>query len=219
LALQWLARMAEVRSAETVAELEILIAVLRRELWRERRRLSLTVHGPIQSALVAAAVTLSRPGFVAEQIPALAGTLDQAMAHIDRSAGAPPPIEAAARDLSALWVDSAHVDFRSSADVSAAIDADEALRAVVIEVMREGVSNAIRHGSADRIDIALSRPRPEVITVMITDDGDGAPSSTVPGLGSAMFDEVALGWCLARHGTGTHLEVELAIGRDVRRFA
>ena len=212
MALQWLARTAEVRSAETVAELERLTAVLRRELWHERRRLALTVHGPIQSALVAAAVTMSRPGFSADQIPSLAETLDQAMTHIDRSAGPPPTVAAAARELAALWVESARVTFAGTHEVAEEIDADDALRAVVIEVMREAVSNAIRHGAADSIDVSLFRHETGTITVSVEDDGDGAPSRVDSGLGSAMFDEVALHWHLGRKEATTRLEVVLATG-------
>lgn len=210
MSLQWLARTAELRSAETVTELEQLTAVLRRELWHERRRLAFTVHGPIQSALVAAAVTMSRPGFSADQIPGLAATLDQAMAHIDRSTGPPPPARAAVRDLAALWVESARVTVKATDDVVEAIDADDALRAVVIEVMREGVSNAIRHGAADSIVISLLRHETGALTVSVDDDGDGAPTRIEWGLGSAMFDEVALRWQLERIGTTTRLEVILA---------
>lgn len=210
MALQWLARAGELRSAETVTELERLTAVLRRELWHERRRLALTVHGPIQSALVAAAVTMSRPGFRADQIPSLTATLDQAMTHIDRSAGPPPPIRIAARDLAALWVESAHISFIPTKDAGEAIDSDDALRAVVIEVMREGVSNSIRHGAADIIDISLHRQETGTITVTIEDDGDGPPTRIEWGLGSAMFDEVALQWQLQRTGAATRLEVVLA---------
>ena len=212
LALQSLARKAELNRAETVAELERLTAVLRRELWHERRRLALTVHGPIQSALVAAAVTMSRPGFSADQIPSLAATLDQAMTHIDRSAGPPPPVGAAGRDLAALWVESARVTFAAPHEVAEDIDSDDALRAVVIEIMREAVSNAIRHGAADSIDISLLRHETGTITVSVDDDGDGAPSRVDRGLGSAMFDEVALNWQLERTGTTTRLEVVLATG-------
>jgi predicted membrane protein len=214
LALQWLARTTEVRSAETVSELEILTAILRRELWRERRRLALTVHGPIQSALVAAAVTMTRPGFTADQIPALSARLDQAMAHIDRSAGPPPPIGVAARDLAALWVGSAEITFGDTGDVLALVDADEALRTVVIEVMREGVSNAVRHGAADAITISLSRPAREIVRVAVLDDGDGAPTLTTPGLGSAMLDDVAVTWSLTRDGACTRLVVDLALEAD-----
>ena len=216
ISLQWLARTAELRSAETVASLERLTAVLRRELWHERRRLALTVHGPIQSALVAAAVTMSRPGFSAEQIPGLAARLDQAMTHIDRSAGPPPPLRAAARELASLWVESARVEVETTDEITEAIDADDALRAVVIEVMREGVSNAIRHGAADTIDIALLRHEMGAITVCVEDDGDGAPTRIERGLGSAMFDEVALVWHLERVGAITRLEVVLATGTSTR---
>lgn len=210
-ALQMLARRAELSSAETVAQLEILTAALRRELWRERRRLALTVHGPVQSALVAAAVSLSRPGFTSADVPALAAALDQAMTNISRSDGKPPPITAAFRDLAALWTDSAQVTFAADASVAELIDADEPLRTTVVEVMREGVSNAVRHGAADSIAIGVSSPVPGIIRVTIDDDGDGPPMTASPGLGSSMLDDVALDWSLTRAGTITSLEVELGI--------
>lgn len=217
LALQRLARMAELRSAETVAELDILTAALRRELWRERRRLALTVHGPIQSALVAAAVTMSRPGFTAEQVPGLAATLDQAMTHIDRTAGPQPPVRSAARDLASLWVDSALVTLTIDEEVADAIDADEALRTAVVEVMREAVSNAVRHGDADAVSVVVTRPAHGIVRVVVHDDGDGPPMTAAAGLGSGMFDEVALDWSLVRTATLTILEVELGIDSGPER--
>lgn len=211
IALQRLARGAELRSAETVAQLDVLTAALRRELWQERRRLAFTVHGPIQSALVSAAVAMSRPGFTAEQVPALTATLDEALAHIDRSTGPPLAVRSAARELAALWTDSARVAFAIDNTVADAIDADEALRAAVIEVLREAVSNAVRHGSSDNVTIVISQPVREIVRIVVTDDGDGPPSKTTPGLGSVMFDSVALGWALTRSDLLTSLEVELAI--------
>lgn len=214
IAFQTLARNAELERAETVAELEGLTAVLRRELWRERRRLALTVHGPIQSALVAAAVTMSRPGFTAEDVPGLVDTLDQAMAHINRTAGPQPAIDAASRDLVALWTDSAAVTITMTPNVAATIDLDEALRAVVIEVLREGVSNAIRHGAADTITADVNRPARGILRLSIEDDGDGPPLAATPGLGSAMLDEVALTWSLRRTDAITRLDVDLALSEE-----
>lgn len=211
LVLQRLARRAEVRGAETVAELDVLTAVLRRELWRERRRLALTVHGPIQSALVAAAVTLARPDFTVEQVPALVESLEQAMGHIERAAGPQPPIESAARDLATLWTDSAHFAFTADTSALDVIDRDEALRAVVIEILREGVSNAVRHGAAEAIAARINRSARDVLQVAIEDDGDGPPLSATPGLGSSMLDEVALEWSLTRQGSSTLLRVDLAL--------
>jgi len=211
--LQELANAAEQQRSETVGQLETLTAVLRRELWRERRRLALTVHGPIQSALVAAAVTLSRPGFTPDQVPALAATLDQAMAHIDRSTGPIPPLVASARDLATLWVDRARVTFSMDDDAIVIIDSNEALRAAVVETMREGVSNAIRHGAADTIDVTVRWSATGTLDVVIDDDGDGPPSSSEPGLGSMMLDEISLQWSLAHGGLGTRLCVEFAADR------
>lgn len=208
--LQDLATAGEHQRADIVAQLETLTAVLRRELWRERRRLALTVHGPIQSALVAAAITLSRPGFRPDQIPALAATLDQAMTHIDRSTGPIPPVAACARELAALWVNTALVTFSSTDEATHIIDHDEALRAAVVEVMREGTSNAIRHGAADTVLITIEWDPKGQLSIVIHDDGDGPPQSSKPGLGSTMFDEISSNWQLTSSGFGTRLSVELA---------
>lgn len=208
---QELARRTEADRAATVAELEVLTSVLRRELWREHRRLALTVHGPIQSALVAAAITMSRDDFSIEEVPRLAAALDQAMAHIDRASGPQPPVAAAASDLAALWADSASVRFTGNSEALDVINHDDALRTVVVEILREGVSNAIRHGAADNIDVAIECTTSDTIAVLIDDDGDGPPIAQVPGLGSAMLDEIALDWGLERTPSRTRLRVELAL--------
>lgn len=211
LALQKIAHVAELRSAKTVEELEVLTAVLRRELWRERRRLAVIVHGPVQSALVAAAVTMSRPGFSADQARGLAANLDQAMAHIDRASGPQPPFAATARDLVTLWIDSARIDVAVTPEATTLMDRDESLNLAVSEVVREGVSNAIRHGAADTIVVAVEVTSDGLMDVVIDDDGDGPAASAHPGLGSAMLDELALEWGLARAGTATRLRVILGV--------
>ena len=214
-AVQELARRTEENRTETVAELEVLTSVLRRELWREHRRLALTVHGPIQSALVAAAITMSRDDFSVEQVPGLAAGLDQAMAHIDRSAGPQPPVAAAVRTLTTLWIDSASITFTGDREALDVIDSDDALRTVVVEILREGVSNAIRHGAADHVHITIGGSTAGAISIVIDDDGDGPPLAQIPGLGSAMLDEIALDWSLAREATLTRLRVELALNAEL----
>lgn len=212
---QELARRTEEDRADTVAELEVLTSILRRELWREHRRLALTVHGPIQSALVAAAIAMSREDFSVGQVPSLAAALDQAMAHIDRTAGPQPPVASAVRNLTTLWVDSASITFTGDREALDVIDTDDALRTVVVEILREGVSNAIRHGAADHVHITIGLDTAGAISIVIDDDGDGPPLAQIPGLGSAMLDEIALDWSLAREATLTRLRVDLALNADL----
>jgi hypothetical protein len=53
--------------------------------------------------------------------------------------------------------------------------------------------------------------------VHIDDDGDGMPSNSARGLGSAMLDEVALDWRLGRTRESTQLHVDLAIEAGERQ--
>ena len=87
-----------------------------------------------------------------------------------------------------------HRDFRSHLN----IDEDVARRLTLaqrvhaLQITREAVSNALRHGAANRITVALRRPG-EFVEFEIVDDGAGfdAAAGTSQGTGLANFQQRA----------------------------
>lgn len=66
------------------------------------------------------------------------------------------------------------------------------------ECVEELISNAVRHGHANRIDIEISRGELQSILVSVVDDGIGI-TSPKPGLGFHLFDHLSRGnWVTGR---------------------
>lgn len=93
-----------------------------------------------------------------------------------------------------------------------------AVQVAVYRCVAEGVTNALRHSQASRIDVQV-RTRRGVVLVDVVDDGGGG--RVVAGVGLSSLEQRArsLGGCLemtAADPTGTRLHVELLASAEVR---
>lgn len=85
---------------------------------------------------------------------------------------------------------------------------DDALAADVLAVVREALSNVVKHARATRVDVSVSAG--EELEVRIRDDGVGLPAEVVGGHGTANLHARAEAWggtveLLRRQPTGTEL--------------
>jgi signal transduction histidine kinase len=77
--------------------------------------------------------------------------------------------------------------------------------------VEEGLANAIRHGDAERILVAIAVADGGALVVVVEDDGDG-PTDSSPGLGTAFLDEATHGnWTLTRTDDGARLEARVPV--------
>lgn len=76
---------------------------------------------------------------------------------------------------------------------------------IVLELTREAVSNAIRHGDAGRIEISVTAdPLHQDIHLRVTNDGQLLPDDLVEGVGTRLLEDMTLEWTRAndnRHVT------------------
>jgi two-component system sensor histidine kinase UhpB len=88
---------------------------------------------------------------------------------------------------------------------------DEATKAVIYRVAQEGLSNAVRHGRPNRIEVAVTSGEDGSVVVCVSDDGIGMTDANEPGFGLAGMRErvTALGGSLhiASRPGGTGLAV------------
>lgn len=81
------------------------------------------------------------------------------------------------------------------------------------EVVEEGIANAVHHGGAQRVQIAITDESDEVC-VLVSDDGSG-PQQGSKGLGSRIFDAMNATWSLTGSASrGSTLEVRLPFRVD-----
>lgn len=207
---------------ETSQQLEDAVDSLKREnihLNNEFRALqkgvSRVLHGPIQEAIAASIHRLqsrnehqSRSEIVAdmqERVFAALQTLTEPQEiRID--------FDATLRDLAELWDEVVEIQCNVEADAREAMTHDPAIASALVELIREGCNNAIRHGSAKHINIRVSLTETDrAIALEIVNDGNPLAPNLRRGLGSQIFDERCLSWSREQIGALVRLEARIPL--------
>lgn len=216
----------------TLAERELEAAVAQaewsshraqQEAWTANRLLARELHGGIQSDMTAAALRLE--AWARDPAPQ---ALDEVLADVRRviervdrllTAGIEtPPVDArqGLDSIGAVWSSLASVTFSYADEVLAALAADQAATLALIEVVRESLGNAVRHGRASRIEVTVaaqggSAAGADAVSVRIDDNGVGVSSSASSGLGSRLMDQVCLEWSRTPLRPGTSVRARIAL--------
>ena len=197
-------------------QLEILNASLRQELWLNRRRTASVLHGPVQAALFASAMKLSQ-----EQKPTaeLVAEVEQDISAAIEKLNNPSNLEG--EDISDLlnqiveiWSDAAKITIEIPEPLEAEIARSPLASEAFIEISREFITNAIKHGKASNVSLKVSRLDDLRIAIKVVDDGQGLPPGAKPGFGSKLLSELSLVWRQTREGDSTLSYAEIVLGQE-----
>jgi signal transduction histidine kinase len=197
-------------------QLEILNASLRQELWLNRRRTASVLHGPVQAALFASAMKLSQ-----EQKPtaALVAEVEQDISAALEKLNNPSNLEG--EDISDLlnqiveiWSDAAEISIDIPSELEVKIARQPLTSEALIEISREFITNAIKHGKASKVSLRVSRLDSYRIAVEVLDNGQGLPPGAKPGFGSKLLSELSLSWNQSRRGDQTLSYAEIVLGQE-----
>jgi signal transduction histidine kinase len=189
-------------TAETIAALARghRVADVTREVARE-------LHGSVQTRLVACAMAMDKASNEGDR-----GALAAALAEAQQVLAVPLSVPAGATSVAdevrrkiALWGDLCDFSIDVDPGAEGAVQAD-----VVGRIVEEGLTNAVRHGSATAVEVRVEVSDGEVL-VQIADNGAG-PGGGAAGLGSAMLDQAtARRWRLDHEDGFTHLRAWLPV--------
>lgn len=196
---------------ETSQQLEDAVDSLKREnihLNNEFRALqkgvSRVLHGPIQEAIAASIHRLqsrSERQSSNEIVTDMQKRIFSALQTLTKPQEIRSDFDATLRDLSELWDEVVDIRCTIQAEARNAISQDPATASALVELIREGCNNAIRHGSAKHIDIRVSLTEScRAIALEINNDGNPLASNHRQGLGSQIFDERCLSWSRTQEG-------------------
>jgi signal transduction histidine kinase len=202
----------EARAAERLAR---LLACDRQARWVYERALSRALHGPIQSAVYAAALRIESSLKDGQAPSGLMSELQEELFEVLVATESVRTGRAvfweAMRRLEATWrgVCEVRIDWRSESDFNPS-ENSPALTCLQ-DLLIEFVSNSVRHGSATRVDL--------IITISDTEDGtniDLEATSDSPsvrqeerGIGSRMLDDWTLQWSIHSDDDSTRLAFTL----------
>ena len=200
---------AQRRTAEelevTNRELRIDLVRLRQAQWFHQRALARALHGAVQSAVVAAAFRLEEArehGTMTPQLldavrSDLAGSIDVLRANTEP----PMPLAAFTAQLTDVWSRVAEITVDATPAAQHVLEDDAVLRAMVMEIASESVSNAIRHGRATSIDVRMSCQEGSELSLHVRSDDESEGGRQRSGLGSRLLDECTMDWKESSTGT------------------
>lgn len=185
---------------DAVAAVSQQTASIRMRHWAERRELGKQVHSLVQAEMIATAVALNEN---AENSDALLLQLNQRVqAALDQSVVT--DWREALESLKSVWAKSIVLDIHMDTAVMAVLDAEPTTASAVVDIVREGITNAVRAGHADHVSVTVSA-LPNALQVDVIDDGDGLGIEDEPGSGSKMLNEVCFTWFRENSGSGCRL--------------
>jgi len=172
---------------------------LRQAQWLQNKALSRALHGPVQSTVTSAALRLDAAvrngestGTLVEEIRTeLRSVIDV----IDAAEIVAPSLDIALTRITGMWEGLCDVQTSVSPDAANILSNDPLAAATVVDILTEAVSNAVRHGKAEHVMIAVNTDIKGSVTITVSNDGK-ADDNTSPttGLGTTLLDECTLHW-------------------------
>ena len=197
-------------------QLEILNASLRQELWLNRRRTASVLHGPVQAALFASAIKLSQSQ---KPTPELVVEVEKDIQDALEKLNNPSNLEGESisnllDQIIEIWSDAAQIEIAIPEGLEKAITGQPLASEAFIEISREFITNAIKHGKASHVNLRVYRLDAFRLAIEVIDDGQGLPPGAKPGFGSKLLTELSLSWRQTREGDKTISYAEIVLGQE-----
>lgn len=205
-------RDAELEMTRVVSDLAILNSQLRQEVWLNRRRIASILHGSVQAALYASAIRLAKlDSPTAQDVDAVQSDIAAAISKLESTDGVETFV-GLLEQIREVWDGAVEVQLPVlSQELVSQIEANPVTSACAGEVVREAVSNAVKHGKAEHVVIEVEKTGPHLLGITVSNDGQPLPAEVEAGYGSTIMDEVAFSWQLENRGGFTVLGAAIAI--------
>lgn len=175
-------------------QLEIVNGALRQELWLNRRRTASLLHGPVQAALYASAIKLSQQQNPSEQILSeIQSDISNALEKLNNPSNLElESLGSVLEQIVDVWDGTAEITIDLPDELAEVISNQPLATESLVEVVREFVTNAIRHGGANKISVRVFRIDEHRFAIEVIDNGSGISPDSKPGFGSKLISELSL---------------------------
>ena len=172
-------------------------ALFEQQLWLGRRAWQFVVHGTVQSALTAALTRLqSEPQPEQYILNRVAEDIERARKALQdvptRNIDLPDSIA----QLKATWRGICDIQTQISDRAARALKNNNAAAQCVNEIIKEAVSNAVRHGEAKVVNIAIDRHDDFSLEIQVSNDGIPLRAQNKLGVGSRLIEELTTDWTI-----------------------
>jgi signal transduction histidine kinase len=204
-------RRQSIRDLELVNEdMALLTSQLRQQVWLDRKRVAMVLHGSVQGALYSAAIRLSRDSQpTPEAVASVQKDITDALGQLAGAKTEEFDFEDVLDNITALWEDS--IDFKIHLEPGAlsTLNRNHDSAECAIEVLREAINNSVKHGAAESVKIDIAQDDRGLIRLSVENDGKPLPKDSEQGYGSSLLDELTHRWRLQNFGGGVQLQAEI----------
>jgi signal transduction histidine kinase len=182
-------------------ELEKLNAQAKQELWVSRRRIATVLHGPIQAALYASAIRLAQAKRPSKKlIQEVTEDLKDALKELKFEQSSAMPVREVMREIIDVWSGVCTIYTSIPKSVHVATNTNVTAAESFAEIVREAVSNAVKHGGADEVEIS-AKLNERVIELQVINNGKAPTEKQAStGYGTQILNELTLSWSLKSLG-------------------
>ena len=192
----------QLKAQEVNEKLELLNSQARRELWLNRRRIATVLHGPVQAALYASAMRLAQSTRPSKKlIQSVNQDLAAALEVLKFESLESTDLRDVLSQIIEVWESTCDIYSNVTKSVYQVTKKKPLVGEAVAEVLREAVSNAIKHGSASEIEIE-AKVSNNLILLSIINNGKPAVNSRGNGFGSKLYSELTHNWKLDKTEDG-----------------
>ncbi|NBR61867.1 MAG: hypothetical protein EBT86_09535 [Actinobacteria bacterium] len=175
----------------------------------EARRAAIEVrlHGKVQAALTAATMRLSsKSTFSDEGREAILNDLNRAADALREPRLDLISVEDSLNAIRSTWEGISQIKFVADSALRKRINQNLESSLVVNEILKESVSNAIKHGMATEVEIQLSLDEVENLMISVENNGSKPTPRRADGIGSAIFNSLCLNTSLTWNGSTSKTE-------------
>jgi two-component sensor histidine kinase len=188
------------RLSHTEDLLKVVVQELAREnkiyqqkAWLATHGWYLLLHGMVQPALTAASIRASEAkGTEGEVNSLILSDLQRALDSLRDPSTNRRNLDTSLSEIQSAWEDICTIKYNIGEDVTKRVLQDEISQQVINEVLKEVVSNAVRHGNASNVEILMSLELNSTIRILATNDGTKPTDDGSESVGSRMFEAFCL---------------------------
>jgi len=187
-------------------------ALFAQKVWVFRRRWLLVLHGNVQSALTAALTRLQNAQTLdAVVVELVKQDLRRAEQAVDSNLSEKTDLQKGLNEVKAVWSGLCEIKVQISERADRALKRSSDTSFCVNEIVKEAVSNAVRHGDATDVKVEIDRLNDDVLHIQVQNNGKSVDKIEASGIGSEMMDEICLNWGLTSDRYGVTLFAELPV--------
>jgi signal transduction histidine kinase len=187
-----------------------IVARLKQQLWLGQKSLAMELHGSVQATLQALAMRLSQklepsPKELEEILQAVRRSLER-IENMDYLNG--QEFKSLLAELKTLWAGTAEISWTKTDSARRLLRLDQGLARCAFELIRESVTNAIKHGEADQIMIQIDADT-DTLHLRITNNGF-LSNKNQASVGSMLFDQLCTTHSIREQDGKTIIDAELS---------